>query len=147
MFRRPIPLLVLGLAALPSAVSAAPKALTSSPIKDFRMPLFTEEGFREIFIRAGEARLPDPDRVDATEVEVTLFDGKADEMIDLMLAAPSATLFPRRKIVVGADTVRLERLDLTVTGSDWSYDHQARKIIINRDAYVRFHAPIGDILK
>jgi hypothetical protein len=47
----------------------------------------------------------------------------------------------------GPETVRLERLDLTVTGADWSYDHPARRIIINRDAHVILRAPLGDILK
>jgi hypothetical protein len=64
-----------------------------------------------------------------------------------MLAAPAAAFFPAKLFVSGDQSVRLERSDLTVTGSDWSYDHNDKKVVINRDAHVIFRSPIGDILK
>lgn len=139
--------LALGLAASP--LPAAPQATASAPIINFRLPTFTDEGFRQTMIRAAEARLPDPARIDATEVELTLFTGDADEQIDVMLAAPTATIFPRKQLATGPDTVRIERADLTVTGADWSYEHGTRvkKIIIRRDAHVTMRATLGDILK
>ena len=144
---RPV-LTLLGLAACAGlAASAAPKGGATAPIKDFRLPTFTDEGFRKFIIRAAEARLPSPQQIDGKEVEVTLFSGKADERIDSMLAAPSATLFPEKQLASGVESVRLERIDITVTGSDWSYDHAAQKIVINRDAHVIIRAPLGDILK
>lgn len=143
--------LAAGLPALAIAATlaqAAPKAATVAPIKNFRLPVFTEEGFRQTMIRAAEARLPSPGRIEGTEVEVTLFNGKAGEQIDAMLAAPSATLFPEQQLATGAESVRLERIDLTVTGSDWSYQHgeQTQKIIIRRDAHVVIRLPLGDLL-
>lgn len=98
-------------------------------------------------LRAGEAILPDPTRIDVLEMELTLFTGRADERIDSMLAAPSASFWPEKRFVSGRESVRLERIDLTVTGSDWSYDHTARKILIQRDAHVILRAALGDILK
>ena len=134
---------------LAAAPLAAPATPPSAPIKNFRLPTFTGEGFRQMMIRAAAARLPDPARIDATELELTLFTGRADEQIDAMLAAPVATLFPKKQFATGTDTVRLERLDLTVTGADWSYEHGAavKKIVIRRDAHVIMRAPLGDILK
>ena len=138
---------LLAAACLAGPASAAPEATASAPVKNFRLPTFTAEGFRHTMIRAAEARLPDPARIDATELELTLFTGDAAEGIDAMLAAPVATIFPKREFASGPETVRLERIDLTVTGADWSYDHAAQKIIIRRDAHVTLRAAIGDILK
>ncbi len=134
-------------AALAGPVFAAPEATASAPVKNFRLPTFTAEGFRQTMIRAAEARLPDPARIDAVELELTLFTGKADGAIDAMLAAPLATLFPQREFASGPSTVRLERADLTLTGADWSYDHAAQKITIRRDAHVIMRSAVGDIIK
>lgn len=125
------------------------KATASAPVKNFRLPTFTDEGFRQTMIRAAEASFPDPARIDVAELELTLFTGKADEQIDAMLAAPVAILFPQKQLSTGPDTVRLERIDLTLTGADWSYEHgdKVKKIIIRRDAHVIMRASLGDILK
>lgn len=125
----------------------SPRVSAPAPVLNFRLPVFTPEGHRHAMLRAGEARLPDATRVNVREMELTLFNGLADEKIDSMLAAPSASFFADRLFAYGAETVRLERPDLTLTGADWSYDHQARKIVINRQARLVFHAPLGDILK
>ncbi len=136
----------VALSALP-ALRASPEATAASPVKNFRLPTFTDEGFRQTMIRAAEARLPDPARIDATELELTLFTSDAAGEIDAMLAAPLATIFPKQQFASGPSTVRIERIDLTVTGSDWSYDHAAQKITIKRDARVIMRATLGDILK
>lgn len=134
---------------IPAARSAPhPEVTATAPVKNFRLPTFTDEGFRHTIIRA-EAALPaaDQTRIDLVEMELTLFTGQADEQIEAMLAAPSATFFPKKLVATGGETVRLERSDLTVTGADWSYDHPARKVVIKRDAHVIFRSAIGDILK
>ncbi len=133
--------------AIASGAAASPQVTATAPVKNFRLPTFTDEGWRRLMVVAAEARLPDPARVDLVEMELTLFTGRADEQIDAMLAAPVATFLPEKQFASGAETVRLERSDISVTGADWSYDHPARKIIIRRDARVTFHAALGDILK
>lgn len=126
---------------------AGPAVTATAPVKNFRLPTFTDEGWRRLMVVAAEARLPDPARVDLVEMELTLFTGRADEQIDAMLAAPVATFLPEKQFASGPESVRLERSDISVTGTDWSYDHAARKTVIRRDAHVTFHAALGDILK
>lgn len=149
--RRIRPHVALATAAATSVAAFAAdtaKPTITEPVKNFRLPTFTAEGFRHTVIRAGEALLPDPARIDAREVEITLFTGDADERIEAMLAASAATIFTERQFAQGSETVRVERIDLTVTGADWSYDHPGQKIIIGRDAHVVFrNAILGDILK
>jgi hypothetical protein len=137
---------------IPTARSApsspsVPSVTATAPVKNFRLPTFTDAGFRHTMLIAAEARLPDPARIDLLEMELTLFTGDVTEQIEAMLAAPLATFFPKTLLATGPDTVRLERLDLTVTGADWTYDHPAKKVVIKRDAHVIFRSPIGDIIK
>ncbi|MEO0055280.1 MAG: hypothetical protein RLZZ50_1227 [Verrucomicrobiota bacterium] len=135
------------LALTTAAAEGAPQVTATAPVKNFRLPTFTDEGWRRLMVVAAEARLPDPARIDLVEMELTLFTGRADEQIDAMLAAPVATFLPEKQFASGAESVRLERTDISVTGVDWSYDHAARKIVIRREAHVTFHAALGDILK
>jgi hypothetical protein len=137
----------LCLATLSAPLASAPEVTATSPVKNFRLPTFSDAGFRELLLVAGEARLPDPERIDVQRMEITLYSGGADERIEILLAAPLATFFPTRKLATGPDRVRLERSDLIITGADWTYDHVAEKVLIKRDAHLLFHAPLGDIIK
>jgi hypothetical protein len=119
----------------------------AAPIKNFRLPTFTVEGYREFMLRAGEAMIPDPSRIDVREMDLTVFTRDAEEQIDARLTAPSATFLPNELIARGSDTMRMERADLTVTGAGWTYDHKAQKLTITRDAHIIFRAPIGDVIK
>jgi hypothetical protein len=131
----------------PRTPSRAEQIRAAAPIKNFRLPTFTAEGFREFMLRAGEAIIPTPDQIKVRDMELTVFTRTAEEQIDVMLAAPSASFFPKDQTVRGDETVRLERSDLTVTGAGWSYDHKAQKLTITRDAHIILHAPIGDVIK
>ena len=150
MRRSRLPLLALfaALAASVSARAAAPEVKAIAPVKNFRLPTFTPEGYRRVMLKAGQAR-PSEDgaRIDLLDMELTLFTSRADEAIEATLTAPSATFFPQKLLATGPDTVRLERADLTVTGADWSYDHPGRKVVILRDARLTFRSALGDILK
>jgi hypothetical protein len=131
----------------PRAKTRAEQVRAAAPIKNFRLPTFTVEGYREFMMRAGEAILPTPDQINVNEMELTVFTRTAEEQIDAMLAAPSASFFPKDQLVRGDDTVRLERADLTVTGAGWTYDHKAQKLTVTRDAHIILRAPIGDVIK
>lgn len=131
----------------PAAITRAEKIRAAAPIKNFRLPTFTVEGFREFMLRAGEAILPTPGQINVREMELTLFTRTAEEQIDAMLAAPSASFFPKDQVARGDESMRLERTDLTVTGASWTYDHKAQKLTITRDAHIILRAPIGDVIK
>lgn len=134
------------LAAVAAATPEASGLIASAPVKNFRLPTFTEAGHRHLMLRAGEASRPAADRIDVKEMELTLFTGDATEGIDAMLAAPSASFWPDSQLAQGKETVRLERSDLTVTGADWTYDHAGQSVVIRRDARVVFRQPIEKIL-
>jgi hypothetical protein len=142
--------LALGLRAAEPAAKPATTGVreirATAPIKNFRLPTFNVAGYRESILYAAEARLPVNNRIEASEVEFISFTGDAAEGIDVMLAAPTAILFPQERRIEGIDTVRLERADLTVTGADWRYDHTTRRVMIGRDARIIFRAPLPDLL-
>jgi hypothetical protein len=131
----------------PATKTRADQIRAAAPIKNFRLPTFTPEGYRESMLRAGEATIPDPEHISVRDMELTLFTRTAEGNIDARIVAPSASFLTRERVVRGDDTVLLERADLTVTGADWSYDHKAQKLVISRAAHIIFRAPIGNLIK
>lgn len=132
-----------------SVASRAPgqDLASSPPAKDWVLPLFTKEGFRELTIRGDEVHPVTTDHVDIKGMNVTVFTGGATPRVDSVLLSPSASFLISEKKAHGDGPVRLVRDDLEVTGVGWSYDYNEKKVLIFSRAHVVFHSALPDILK
>ena len=136
-------------AALAAAPSAAPAQdiPVAPPARDWTLPLFTKEGYRQMTLRGEQVQPVTTDRVDIVGMNVTVFNGAADALVDSVLVSPQATFLISERIARGAQTVRLIRDDIEVQGQDWTYIYNEKKVLINRGAHVVFHAALPNILK
>ncbi|HEY0945463.1 MAG TPA: hypothetical protein VGD81_09345 [Opitutaceae bacterium] len=125
----------------------SPKITARAPVKDFTLPFFNDAGHRTMLVRGGEALLANPERVTIHELTLTVFSGHADNRVDTVILSPAATVIPAEKAVTGEQVVRLVRDDLEVSGEAWRYDHDAKKILINRNVHIVFRTELKDILK
>ncbi len=126
---------------------ADPDVRATAPIKNFRLPTFTDEGHRSTTLRAAEARMINNDRVEVFGVELTVFTEDALNDIDTVFTTPFAVVSPSKEHIAGNDTVHLKRPDFEATGANWSYDHNEKRVIIRRDAHFIFQAQLKDIIK
>jgi hypothetical protein len=140
-------LLALSVAAMSSAGDTAPKILPSAPIKEFRLPAFDKNGNRSTFLRASEALFVTSTRIDVKQLNFTLFTKDGTGAFDTILLAPTATFLTDKQILSGQDSVRLLRVDLEVTGEQWSYNHPEKRVLIGRNARVTFQEELKDIIK
>lgn len=144
---RPAPLL-WSLLLLAGGVRAAAPAPTPVVAKNWSLPLFTKEGYRTMTLRGTEARTISADRIDIVDLNVTTFTGDADAKVEsILLCRELASFFPGEKLVRGTSNVRLVRDDIEVTGEEWTYDHNAKKVSLARHARITFKAALPDILK
>jgi hypothetical protein len=140
---------LLAAAALAAAPAAAPAqdVPIAPPARNWTLPLFTKEGFRQMTLRGDQVQPVNTDRVDIVGMNVTVFNGAADAQVDSVLLSPQATFLLNERIARGSQTVRLIRDDIEVQGQDWTYFYNEKKVLINRGAHVVFHAALPDILK
>jgi hypothetical protein len=124
-----------------------PKVKTSAPIKDFRLPTFDKNGKRTTFMRAAEALIVTPTQIDVKDMQFSLFTKDGTGAFDSMLLAPSATFLTDKQIVSGQESVRVVRVDLEVTGEQWSYNHPEKRVLIGNNARVTFQDELKDIIK
>jgi hypothetical protein len=135
--------------ALLASVPCAPAqdATIAPPARNWTLPLFTKEGYRQMTLRGDEVRPVTSDRIDITGMNVTVFSGKADAKVDSVLLSPAATFTIAEKIARGDRSVRLIRDDVEVSGEGWTYLYNEKKVLISRHAHVVFHSALPDILK
>ena len=133
----------------PSRTEPAERApATTSPAKNWVLPLFTDkEGFRSMTLRGSEARTLVANRIDVTDLNITVFSGDAAARVDSLLLSPQASFYPKENRASGEKSVRFIRDDVEVTGEGWSYDHALKKVSLARNARVVFSAQLNDILK
>lgn len=125
----------------------AEEALASAPAKNWVLPIFTKEGFRSMTLRGTEVRPITTARIDVVDMNITVFTGGATAKVESVLLSPVASFFPEDKIARGSSAVRLLRDDLEVTGEQWTYDHNAKKVSIARRARITFAAQLPDLIK
>ena len=138
--------LLTGASALVAAESAK-QIKPSAPIKEFRLPLFDKTGQKTSFMRAAEALFVTTTQVDVKELQLTLFTKDGTGGFDTVLLAPEATFLTDQQIVSGKNQVRLIRLDLEVSGSQWSYNHPEKRVLIAKNAKVVFQVELKAIIQ
>ncbi len=134
---------------LPFSASAdtSSQIKSSAPIKSFRLPSFDKAGFRTSFMRADEAVIVSNTQIDAKNMNFTMFTSDGSGRIDCILLSPSATAYTDKQIVTGNQSVRFMRDDVEVTGEQWTYFHQEKRVLIKNNAHVTFRDELKDLIK
>jgi hypothetical protein len=131
----------------PSRTEPSEPAATA-PAKNWVLPLFTDkDGFRSMTLRGSEVRPVGTNRIDITDLSITVFSGDDAARFDSMLLSPQASFFPKENRATGEKSVRLIRDDIEVTGDGWSYEQAAKKVSLAKNVRVVFRAQLKDILK
>ncbi|HEY4989238.1 MAG TPA: hypothetical protein VII09_05485 [Opitutaceae bacterium] len=127
-------------------VAAAQDVAIAPPARNWTLPLFTKEGYRQMTLRGDEVHPISADRVDIIGMNVTVFSGTAVPKVDSVLLSPEATFLINEKVARGDKSVRLIRDDVEVTGEGWTYSYAEKKVLISRHAHVVFHSSLPDML-
>jgi len=139
-----------GLALLPlrGADNRAP-LIVSAPAKNWVWPRFTREGYRWMTLRGTEVREVSADQIDIVDLNITVFSRDAAAQTDSSILSPAASFFIRENRATGSQSVRLIDYahNMEVTGEQWTYEPDLKKISIARNVRVVIHAPPPNLLK
>jgi hypothetical protein len=144
---RPAKTLFAGAALLAGALCWAQESTIAPPAKNWTLPLFTREGYRQMTLKGAEVRPVTSDQVDIGGLDVTVFSGGPEAKVDTVILSPAATFMINERVARGDQSVRLVRDDVDVTGVGWTYYYNEKKVLIAHNAHVVFHSGLPDILK
>jgi hypothetical protein len=139
--------LLAGALLLGAALCRADDAPVAPPAKNWTLPLFTREGYRQMTLKGAEVRPVTNDQVDIGGLDVTVFSGGPEAKVDTVILSPEASFMINEKIARGDQSVRLIRDDVDVTGVGWTYYYNEKKVLIAHSAHVVFHSGLPDILR
>ena len=137
----------LFLAAALALPGQTPQLSAPTPVKNFSLPFFNDEGNRTLLVRGNEAILTDQRKPRFADVTVTMFARDAANKVESVLLSKAATVDTTTRVIEGNDAVRFVRDDIEVTGEAWRYDHGARRIIVQRNARVVLRAELPLLIK
>ncbi|AOS45267.1 hypothetical protein Verru16b_02346 [Lacunisphaera limnophila] len=140
-------LLLLALLAAGALSASTTRLATDKPIINFRLPDFTPEGHRSWLVRGSEARYAAEGLVDLSELNLTIFTGDADDKVETLILSPSARIRLGDRLVSGEDSIRIINDRFEASGSQWTYDHAAKRVSITRNVRVVLHTQLKDILQ
>jgi len=146
LFRPGFLLLLLGLAA-PLAGADQPPVPALSPAQDWKLPLFTKEGFRSMSLRGDRVYPVSSERIDVENIEITVFSGDREQRVTSILLSAKASYLPKDQHASGPGAVRVIRDNGEISGEDWTYEKNGEKVSIHRNARVVFNMKLGDMLK
>ena len=125
----------------------AQDAALAPPAKNWTLPLFTKEGYRQMTLKGSEVRPVNSDQIDISGLDVTVFSGGPEAKVDTVILSPQATFMINEKVARGDQAVRMVRDDVDVTGVGWTYYYDEKKVLIAHNAHVVFHAGLPQLLK
>lgn len=149
LFHRPYSIALLLAAAVGvSAFAASTQVSAEKPVINFRLPNFTPEGYRAWMVRGSEGRyLPKENRIDVTELTLSIYSGGSDDKLTTMILSPSATVLADEGVVFGESTIRVINDDFEATGTGWRYEYKTKKTLMKKNVRVVFQAELNQILQ
>ena len=120
---------------------------TNAPVKNFSLPTFTKDDYRSVLLRGNEALFVSAQQINVSGMQLTLFTGDATNRVETVIVSPEARFFPERNVAEGERGVRVLRDDVEMFGTRWTYDHGERKVVLDGNVRVIFHAQLKDMLK
>jgi hypothetical protein len=146
--RRPRSRAAYGAAIIPFLLLASAFAAElTAPAKNWILPLFTKEGYRSVTARGSEARISGSREFEVKNLNLTFFSEDPAMTVETVILSPAATFLPDEKKAHGENHVRFIRDDVEASGTRWIYWHADKKISLDGDVRVTFHAELKDLLR
>ncbi|HKB90531.1 MAG TPA: LPS export ABC transporter periplasmic protein LptC [Opitutaceae bacterium] len=125
----------------------AQRVQPNAPVTNFRLPLFTKEGFRSSLIQGTEANYVSLEQLDIKDLHLTVFSKDSTDRIEMIVLSPSATVAPNARTVTSKDSIRVIHDEFDANGQGWKYLNDQKTISIEKNVRVVFKAQLIDILK
>ena len=120
---------------------------TLPPGLQWKLPLFTKEGFRSMSLRGDRVVPVGSSRIDVDNIEIMVFSGDKKQTVTTILLSPRASYFVKTAEVNGSGEVRVIRDNGEISGENWHYKRLGEKISIHRNARVVFKEQITNMLR
>ncbi len=125
------------------SLSARAQMTPQEPIKNFRLPMFGDNGYRTWELCGDEGRYITASKIEVCQMKMRVFSGDAASKIENRIESPLATLFVDKNMAIGESPIQILSDTYRIDGERWFWDGKTRTIVVSRNAKVVFNEGVG----
>lgn len=129
--------------------SPAQKMTPSAPVKNFKLPMFGEDGYKIWDLQGREGHYLGRNHIKVSGMKLRTWTGKEPLRLNMTIESQSASIFPQDNRATGEEYIYILEANggYSIVGRDWEWDGNRDRILVKKDARVTFKQSMGDILK
>ncbi len=128
-------------------VDLAAQMEPDAPVIDFLLPRFGETGNRIWDLSGRKGIYISPEQIDVEGMRLRVFqDDNPDEM-ELQIESPRASIFIQENRAAGENSILVLGPTFSMSGTEWTWDGNEKKIVIRANCRVAFAEVLTDILR
>ncbi|MCD8482341.1 MAG: hypothetical protein LR015_06530 [Verrucomicrobia bacterium] len=109
-----------------------------APIRDFRYPMFNDDGYRVWEVRGVQGIFIDLNNTEIIGLELTVFSGDERDAQSHRILSPKALVDFTRRGAAGPSSIFITGPGFQVEGESWQYDGRSQRIVIGKRARMTF---------
>jgi hypothetical protein len=142
MRSRDLQILVLGLwLTIGSPLQA--QMTPDAPLKDFRFPIFADNGYKLWELRGVEGRYLSETESVIFGLDLKVFSGDEAMLLESRLRSPSAHVYMDEARAESDSSIFLSGPNFVLQGEDWTWLGKEKKLVVRQDARVIFNGEIN----
>jgi len=130
--------LVLAFLLLPMATWLWAQMTPNAPVRDFRMPRFSEDGFTQWVLTGGTGIYDSEEQVRVEAMALRVYSGDARLAKELSMESPAATLRILENRAFSDTSIRIEGENFEISGVGWTWDGTNKLIEVLSEVEVKF---------
>ncbi len=124
----------------------AQRMAPDAPVKNFKLPSFGSDGYRQWDLEGREGRYISEDEIAIVGLRLRTWSGDEELTQILEITSPNARIFPALNSAAGSGLIHIVGPGYTVFGVGWVWNGETNAIAVEREVRVTFHEEI-DILR
>lgn len=114
-----------------------------APLRDFRFPMFADNGYKKWELRGAEGRYLSANESIIIGLELSVFSADEAMLLEIQLRSPRAHLFMAEERAEGDSSLSLQGPNFDLQGEDWTWEGRERTLHIRRAARVVFSGELN----
>lgn len=127
-------------------LNASNNFVPDAPVINFKLPMFNKEGHRTWFLTGDQGIYVSENEVDVLGMKITIFSGDARDLSEATIESPKAVMFINQNKASSDDTIEVTGQTYHLTGKDWTWDGNLKKMSINKNVRVVFEQSMKGLI-
>ena len=117
-----------------------------TPLKDFTVPVFGDDGYRKWYFHGEEGMLVDEDHFEVVGMLIKTFQGGESQQVDTVIRSSQALVSIKENKAEGDAPIEVISKQFTLNGESWHWDGKNRKMTIDKNVRLVFKGNLDGIL-